>query len=417
MSLILPGVYQTTASTGISVTASPRFGTIGVVGHMASGVDSAGTAISGLEKFDTNAQSGTVYIFNSLIDAIDTIGTIPIASTWTSGTFVGDGTDTSPYDTEFNLIRALELIYLASPSARCKVAILTASGTLASTAQSTAGVTTALAALKKEEDISFLVGAGMDFNTIFLAAAIDHASDGKERMYIGGTSLNTIMESGTLTPDVTVYSSLREANGRGINYLINVSGTFSTDISTERSEAREIGGNFLSAYLAGILSTQSESSSLLKSAIGYNVQRYNEKDFKWDKSSLEDLYSGSFVFAQLKSGVWKYGSSRTYATAGSIYQRVTTRRIVDRVESEKRAIGDVYVGENNTITMRNTMRSSIDGRMLILSQLGLIGSDYSNNVYINETDIANGIVRVTSVYSPITEIEYVVQHSQININS
>lgn len=416
MSYILPGVYQTVSASGIPVTASPRFGSIGVVGHMASGINAAGSGVTDVLKFDDDyVQSGTIYTFNSLIEAVDVIGKIPISGTWTAGEVVGSGADASCYDEEFNLIRALELIYLANPSAKCKVAVLVASGASAAGASATSGVANALAALKREDDISFLVGAGMDYNTIFQAAAIDHASDGHERVYVGGASLNVIMESGTLQPDVSVFSSLRDANGRGINYVVNLQFAFSTEFSTLTSTLQEVGGNFMSAYLAGKLSTISEATSLLKMGIDFNKQVYKGLDFKWDKDAMEDLYSGSFVFAHLKSAGWRYGSSRTYATAGSIHQRITTRRIVDRVEAEKRAIGDIFVGEQNTVTTRNSIKSALDGRLLLMSQQGLINSSSSNRVYINDGDVASGIVRVESVYSPITEIEYVVQHTQINL--
>lgn len=417
MSYILPGVYQTVSASGIPVTASPRFGSIGVVGHMHSGINANSGAIDDgdLLKFDGNATSGTIYTFNSLIEAINTIGTIPVSGSWTTGEVVGSGSDASCYDEEFNLIRALELIYLANPSARCKVAVLTASGTTASGSSGATGVTTALAALKKENDISFLVGAGMDYNTEFLTGATDHSSDGHERIYVGGTSINRILSGVTLQPDVAEFSSLRAAGGRGINYVVNLQFAFSTEYPSEVSEIREVGGNFMSAYLAGKLSTLSEATSLLKLGIDFSRQVWNTKDFKWDKNAMEDLYSGSFVFAHLKSSGWKYGSSRTYATDGNIHQRITTRRIVDRVEAEKRAIGDIFVGEQNTVTTRNSIKSALDGRLLLLSQQGLINSSLSNRVYINDGDVASGIVRVESVYSPITEIEYVVQHTQINL--
>ena len=234
-------------------------------------------------------------------------------------------------------------------------------------------------------------------------------------MYIGGTSINAILNSGVWTPDLSAITALAEAEGRSVCYITNVERTFSNDHPTDRATVREIGGNQLAAYLTGVLTTIPESTSLLTQGIGFAKQMFNGNEFIWDKTPINTLWSGYIVYPQKKSGVWKYGSGRTNATTSSLYKRVTTRRIVDRVEVEKRAVGDGYVGEPNTVTTRNSMRSALTNVMTTLHQQGLIGGTYSVTTYVEETDVANGIVRVSNSYNPITEIEFIQITSQVSL--
>ena len=415
-SMINPGVYTIVAENAIPSTVSPLFGTIGLVGHMTSGLDSSGTEITGISKYDANALSGTVYEFNNITQALAVVGTIPEATTnWQSGIFGLDGDDTAPYDSLYNMIRALELIYLVNPSAKVKATILTGSGTSAAAMGSDTGVTTALAALRNHADISYLVLAGGNYNTVMKAEAVAASAAGYERMYIGGNSLNDIMTSGVWTPDLSAITALAESEGRSVAYITNVETTFGNDHATDRAVVREVGGNFLAAYLAGQLSTLSESTSLLTQGIGYAKQVFSGVEFLWSSGAQATLWSGYVVTPTKKSGTWKYGSGRANSTTSSFYKRITTRRIVDRVEVEKRAVGDSFIGFPNNLTTRNSLRTSLNNTMTTMHQTGLIGGTYTLSTFVNDGDIAAGIVRVQNTYSPVTEIEFIQITSQVSL--
>ena len=80
---------------------------------------------------------------------------------------------------------------------------------------------------------------------------------------------------------------------------------------------------------------------------------------------------------------------------------------MDRVIKEIRATSNTYVGNDNTELVRIGMKSSCDSKLSALTRYGLIQSGASSTVWVEGTDVADGVVRVASLFKPITEIEFV----------
>ena len=414
MSRTLDGTYTTVVSN-IPTNASARYGAIGVVGHMSSGVkyDSAGTGTNVVAGTDWevfgSSSNGTVYQFDNFGQVTNLFGVIGTSDSWTAGTFSGTGSDTSGYDQAYNLIRQLELIYLANPNARVYAAVLTGTGTSADTAAPT-GLTEALSELTKYDDISYVVGAGMDLNAN-LQSHVNTASNETnkaERIYVGGTSLQTVLSGTNYALNSTLlanYTANQNDNGRTVFVPMNIKYKFQSD--SKSSTAVEVGGNFLAGYVAGYLSGIPEQQSLLRQNPGF-IQVYNNKEFRWSKSDLTTLIGDGALVLRHVSGRNAFSRALTFADpSSSSFTRITKRRIVDRVTKEVRISADGFVGKANTAANRLAMQSGLKSKLSTLASLGIIAAGSSARVFVEGTDIADGVVRVSVIFRPITEIEFV----------
>jgi hypothetical protein len=382
----------------IPTSANAQFGAIGIIGHMASGVvpDPAtpgsfivykGSTTPGAERWHQfgSTTMGTVYEFNDWAAVVNKFGMLPPLATtaWINGTFANAGQDISSYDSEFNLLRSLELIYLANPSAKTFVAVLAASGASASGAAASAGVSTALTALKKYDEISFLHGAGMDFNGTIQSSALDssNSTNKAERIYVGGMSIQRILASGSLVPDLTAsagqttnWSTLKESNGRSFAIATNVNYIF----QSEQPDAngirltREIGGNFFSSYVLGMISSRPEHITLLREGTqGFN-QVYNGQNFVWSKSDETSLINGNVFHIRRSGGMTSFSRYLTYSTASGQYRNMTVRRVVDRIIKEVRAVGDTYVNQIDNAQNRSNLKFALERKLDYLQQLGML---------------------------------------------
>ena len=53
------------------------------------------------------------------------------------------------------------------------------------------------------------------------------------------------------------------------------------------------------------------------------------------------------------------------------------------------------------------MQSGLKSKLSTLASLGIIAAGSSARVFVEGTDIADGVVRVSVIFRPITEIEFV----------
>jgi hypothetical protein len=418
---VIDGAYSTLISN-IPKNVNARFGAIGVVGNFTSGVkfDSAGTATtqSGTTTDGDwitfgGGGTGIIYQFDSYDQVQKKFGKI-YDEDWQSGTITGNGIDPSPWDSRHNAMRSLELIYLANPSVRTYVAILDGSGTSASGASAGAGVAEALAELLKYDDISFVVDGGMNYNTTFQAHVNTASNDTNqaERMYIGGGAIQVVLASGSKVPDLNAdegqfadndWDSIKQDSGRSVFVAGNVNYTFQCGSG---ANIREIGGNFFASYVAGLLSRLPEQQSLLRQPVGF-AQKYNGSNFRWSRTDQIELVTGRVLHFKQSGGRNVFSRALTHAPTTTDYVRITTRRIVDRVTKEMRATSDAFVGLSNTVINRIGMQTSLDNKLSTLARFGLIQTGSSSNVWVEGTDVADGVVRVSALFKPITEIEFV----------
>ncbi len=399
---------------------------IGVIGHMMSGVkyDTNGavtqTLVAGTDwEVFTNSSNGVIYEFNNFSEVVEKFGNIPEVS-WTSGTYNNDGADISSYDPKYNLIRQLELIYQGNPSAKTKVAVLTGSGTNSS---SDAGISNALNDLLKYEEIGYIVGSGMDLNSTLQTHVSTASNDTNksERIYVGGTSIQKVFASGSMAIDLNAsagnsvdWSALKDDSGRTVFFVANAKYKFLSDHPTADVNGYEVGGNFLAGYVAGLLSSITENTSLIRMPFKFQ-HVYNGNLYRWTPSDQETLINNNVLHVRSAGGATSFSRALTYGTASTKYKRITTRRIIDRVMKEVRSVTDTYVGMVNNDQVRSRMRTSIESALYDLVQIGLVNDDYNVEVFVQNDDVANGIVRVSVIFKPVFELEFINVTLTVNV--
>lgn len=409
----LSGVYSTIDIGGFTPDQAVSRGAIGVVGHMVSG-----TAVSGSDKFSSANPFGTIYTFTSIVEAKTTLGdasSIASGSTWYNGTF-GSGA-VAGFDVESNLIRALELVYLGNPRAKCYVAVLSGTGTDAKTVSN--GTAEALAELMKKDDIEFITGAGLEYNSTYLAHATSSDADANqaERMYIGGVSLNDAYSGSTDinlqdTFDVDATAALTEDDGRSVCFIGNGNFVFNTGWSSGSvvETTKEIGGNWLANFFAGYLSSFTEQvSSLNKGVVGF-LPVYNGKAKIWSSTEQEIHYDNSMVsirFTASNSPPYYFEKAMTFAPKTSAWDKITRRRIIDRALKEGRAILNAEKGKSNIPSRRRAINDRLRRKLLDLLEEGLLTGSVTSTVFVEGSDAANGVLRANFNVTPVGEIEEV----------
>jgi len=411
----LSGVYTVADMGGFTPDQAVSRGAIGVIGHMVA-TSGSDYLISGTHKFSSANPFGTIYTFTSIVDATSTLG-IAETDDWFSGTF-GSGAVTG-YDGQYNLIRALELIYLGNSRAKCYVAILSGSGTNSGASVTPDGTDEALAELMKIDDIEFVTGAGLEFNSTYLSHAIASMNDANqaERMYIGGLSLNEAYSGSTDLNkqdvfDVSAYSALMGDNGRGVLFIGNSNYSFKTGYKSGSvvEAEKEIGGNWIGNFLAGYLSSFTEQISLLNKGVFGFLPVYNGKAKIWSSTELETNYDNSMVsirYIASASPSYFFEKAMTLTTKTSAWGRITRRRIIDRVIRDTRAILRAELGKPNITSRRKSINDRVIRKLAELLSIGLLTDTVSSTVFVQTGDAANGILRANVNVTPVGEIEEV----------
>ncbi len=413
----LSGVYTTSDIGGFTPDQAIARGAIGVVGHMRSGTN----VVNG-DKFSTLNPFGTIFEFTSIVEAKATLGDANTVSVtgWVDGTFGSGATSgVAGYDTDSNLIRALELVYLGNPRAKIYAAVLSGVGTDPSTIPD--GTAEALAELIKIDDIEFITPAGLEYNATYLthATASDDDDNQAERIYVGGVSLNDAYSGSTDinkqdTFDVSAYTTLAESDGRSVLVIGNGEFEFQTGfrsgVAVEPELLKEIGGNWIANFLAGYLSSFSEQISLLNKGVVGFLPVYNGKPKIWSSTELKTNFDNSHVsirFSASNSPSYFFEKAMTHSPKVSAWGKITRRRIIDRVIKDVRVVLKAEVGKSNIQTRRRAINDRVRSKLIDLLEAGLIQGTVSSNVFVQTGDPANGVLRANVIVTPVGEIEEV----------
>ena len=405
----LADVYVTTDTSAFVPdlsTGAVDNGAIFVLGHMSGAGLTAGNHTPGTDDWDAT-QTGLIYEWNSLGEAKADLGTMAsgTSGSWSDGT-ITSGTAVAGYDGAFSLLRAVELVYKGNPTAKIYGAVLASSGSDAATLA--AGAAQALSGSLAYKDISFVHGAGLEFDGTIQAHAIAN-----ERIYVGGVSLNDAYSTSTAnttdTFDVSAYTTLQEDTGRSVCFVGNVQHTFKTAWQGASSPEgiKEIGGNWFSAYLAGRLSRVSESTSLLAKGAGFQPT-YNSLKRFWSSDELEVNYDArmmSIEYDNTSANIYAFEKAMTFSAVGNYFYLVTRRRIIDRVIQEVRTILKAQLGKPNIPTRRTGIERAVVRKLNDLLQAGLLTGEIGATVYVLTGDESNGVLRCDVSVKPVTEIE------------
>jgi len=420
MSEKLSGVYTTVDTLGFVPDVARTREAILVVGNQFTVVSGASITVD--DYFSSSNPKGSLIPFSNIVEVKSELGFIDGdvigsgTSTWIDGTF-GSTAGMAGYDSLYNMIRALELIYKANPSAKVYAALL--SGSMTDPLTKPDGTDEALIESLKYKDIGFIVSAGLEFNSDYVVHCTTAASNVNqaERVYVGGVSMNNAFSGSADTQalatfDVSSFVALQETKGRSIAFLGNANYTFSLGWTsgTAVEGSVEIGGNMMAAYVAGLLSNLSEKTSLLGKGVNTFLPVYKGRSFKWSISELEANYDNSMLsvrFDPTATIIYHFEKAMTFTPKASAWGKITRRRIIDRVTKDVRKTIKAEIGEDNTSARRSTATDRILRLLRGLIGEGMIKNKVSASVFVLSGDEANGKVRANVVVTPVTEIEEV----------
>jgi len=411
----LAGVYveQTTDDIRPSPLDTGRY--VAVIGHMASGSSDYDVADSDLF---TTGNTGTVFVYDSLVDYKNKMG-IALGTNWSSGTYDLGATSDSPYCPDHNFMRAVELAF-AGGAKKVYGCVLSGTGTDAET--SPTGLSEALSALRAFDDVYYLVVAGANpiAAVVTEVVAASAASEGKERVYVTGTSLQRALSGSSYTYSFPTADTQQSDTGRVICLLANTTYKFTAtsgstettdthlkDYTTFASGTHEIGGNFLAAYVAGRLSSQ-DAHTPLSYITGWSPSYKGDENLHiFGKTTLESMWGDHVIFPRRwtngTNSTWSYDKGWTFtASSAADVTLITTRQILDTIAKDARNIMRQYLFSSNTSSTRASAKTSIETKLADRKRQGMIKA-FAANVYASANDEANNIMRCQVDVTPVFE--------------
>ena len=393
-----------TVSTNINNTIVTTGGvpgrSIAVVGHSSNFTGNT---------FDTGVR-GEVLHYTSFTDWVNALGGTIDGTGWVAGA-KGDGSTiagSSPYDTKDNLIRALELIYAANPSADVYACVLNGTGTDPQTQPT--GMSEALDELLLYQDIAYVVGAGLDPLAVGKTHAESAASGSNPynspRFYVAGVDLFYVWDTLTNNPpldatDLSAYSSVKSAVGLVLTYVGNHKYTFSVAPSTEGSV--EIGGQFAAAYLAGVLSSQAPNFPLTNYPNGLGANYWNGDVYHFKVAELDAAIGDGWIIPRFvnNSNVFAKGVNYSSDTSWSLYP---VREITNFLHKSLATALRGFIGKINIPGNIAGAKRLAEGILIDAVNNRLISS-YNVDVrdHPSEVDAIRAIVNFTTV-KPINKI-------------
>lgn len=375
-------------------------------------------AFSGSDLFSSSAPNGTVFEVNSLTDARTTLGVLSGSiNYWVDGSPSGGYTG---FDAHHGLLRIMEVIYTINPAAKVKFCILSgvASGATVSVRHPNLGAeldgtSEALNALREHNDIDILLSADREFRNLYLTSATSASTDDfqSERIYFGGVSMETAFSgssaiSGFLNSfDVSAFTAFQDEDGRSSATI----GNFNFGFTDGDLGNKEVGGMYLAAHVAGVVSSLTEDQTILRRSATY-IPKYNGKTKHWTQSQLETNYDNRMVSVRFEASsspslFFEKGLSFTPTT--SAWTLITRRRIIDRVARDVRAILKAGLGKPNTTRVRDALTNTVRRRLRDLVEIGLLTGTPEGVVFVNAGDVSNGIMRASVTVTPVTETQEV----------
>jgi hypothetical protein len=324
MSTNIPGTRTRTINTLVSSVGIPG-NAVAIIGNTQD-TQSAVTPYTG-----ASPEPGQIYTVGSFSEVVDLIG--GTAGSWTIG-----GGSNGPYDGSENLLRAAELVYSGNPGA--KVYLVPLAGSISNTTSLSAGSTAALGDLLMFEDIGYVVFANIDpisagKNHVETAADPDEPYN-SPRFYVTGIDLYSVdndgpdaLDDGLAAADLATWTSTAGSSlGLTLSYVGNHNYTFTTRPSNEGEV--EIGGQYVAAYLAGVLSRSPSNFAISYAANGFGKVKWGDSDWIHSKNELDSVIGAGWVMSRYVQGAYVYAKGVTLTTDDS-WELYTHRQIHNTV--------------------------------------------------------------------------------------
>jgi len=314
----VPGVFTNVTNTLVSAPA-PLGDAIFIAGHLTA-------TPADWTKFDVTT-TGTIKSFSSYGDWLNALGGALATDNWVEGVADSGSGATTPNDAADSLLRGLALIYRANPAAKVYAAII--DSTITDETAAPAGLTIALTEALKYTDISYVVVPGYnpltEVNTHCIAAAAVANPYNSPRMYVTGIDLfsafDPIGDGGTLPLDATDLTEFGDKNANGLcvayvgNHMINFNDIFESNVVSDAAYAGsvEVGGQYIAAWLAGLLSSQNPVfSGTGYPSIGSTV--WDGDPYIFSVTELDEAMGDGWIITRFLNNSYVIGKGVTHTT-------------------------------------------------------------------------------------------------------
>lgn len=340
----IPGTRTRVINKLVSSVGIPG-NAVAIIGNTQD-VESAVTRYTG-----ASPEPGQIYTVGSFSEVVDLLG--GTAGAWTPGT----GSN-GPYDSSENLLRAAELVYTVNPGA--KVYLVPLAGTINGTTSLSAGSTAALGDLLMFDDIGYLVFANIDP----IAAGKSHAETAADpdepynspRFYVTGIDMFTVnaggpdaLDDGLSAADLATWTSAAASSmGLTLAYVGNHLYNFTTAPSGEGEV--EIGGQYVAAYLAGLLSRSASNFAISYEANGFGKVKYSGADWIHTKTELDSVIGGGWIMSRYIQGYYAFAKGVTLTTDDS-WKLYPHRQITNTIHKTMVANMVQFLGKPQTAGM------------------------------------------------------------------
>jgi hypothetical protein len=317
----IPGISVQTLNTVVSIEPAPS-NAILVIGHV-------GATLPATVKPFSATTNGHILTFTSLSDALTQLGGRCDGTGWVAGAKDAGFGSVSPYDSKDNLLRALDLIYTANPSALVHAAVLDGvASPLTGTTALPDGAQRAMDTLLEYIDGRYIHIA----NVNPVAGGKSHAETSASplepynspRFYVTGMDLYRVWDAtnndGAQPPltatQLAFMSTIKSADGLVLNCLGNFIHDFSNVVDSidETDVVVEIGGQIWSAWYAGVLSTNSPGfTSNGYPALSIPVFHGEPYHFEW-KTEANAAVGEGFIVTRFIDNAYEIIKGVTYSS-------------------------------------------------------------------------------------------------------
>ncbi len=396
MSTNIPGTRTRVINTLVS--------SVGIPGNAVAIVGNTQESANVTRYTGASPEPGQIYTVGSFSEVVDLLG--GTAGTWTAGS----GSN-GPYDGTENMLRAAELVYAANPGAKVYLAPL--AGSISNTTTLSAGSTSALGDLLMFEDIGFVVFANIDP----IAAGKNHAETAADeaepynspRFYVTGIDMFSVdnggpdaLDDGLAAADLATWTSAAGSSlGLTLAYVGNHNYTFTTGPSGEGEV--EMGGQYVAAYLAGLLSRSPSNFAISYSSNGFGKVKFSGADWIHTKTELDDVIGGGWLMSRYVQGGYAFAKGVTLTTDTS-WELYTHRQIVNTIHKTVVANLVQFLGKPQTPGLFAGAQKIVEGVMNDMVLRQYVQSDPKPQVDVTPHDTEVDAIRCRVQFTSIKPV-------------
>jgi len=352
----VPGVFSSIDNTLVSAPA-PLGQAVFMMGHLTASPAGWTKAAAGVPP--------TVKAFTSYGAWVAELGGALATDGWVAGEENGVAVNVTPNDPTDSLLRGLALLYAAAPSAKVYVAII--DSTITDETAAPAGMADALAEALKYNDIAYVVAPGYNPLTeieAHCAAAASVANPyNSPRTYLTGIDMFSVWDTEAghgsdgapldATGDILATFANKSATGNTVayigNHMYNFAAIFTSTVSSADvyAGAVEIGGQYVAAYLAGLMASKAPSFTMTNHPQGLGATVYDGLTYIFSVTEVDEALGDDWVITRYLNNNYVLAKGVTH-TSDLSWRLLPHREVTNYVHKNLARTVQQFIGRQLT---------------------------------------------------------------------